>query len=166
MGRAEQEIGTLLVFSEGKMACALAAAEVQEVLFLPELSHPPGMPSMLEGIMTLDGEAVPVIRVAILLGLEGAALDVYTPVMVLKDAKAALIVERVDDIFTPAKADLVLADEGQSFNGCVMAKTSHKGREIHVLSAGRLMIEEEKQRLAEFKAQLQARLACEGQPAP
>ncbi|MBF0356417.1 MAG: chemotaxis protein CheW [Alphaproteobacteria bacterium] len=162
MGRTDQDIGTLLVFSEGKTVCALAASEVQEVVFLPELSHPPGMPSLLEGVMTLDGMAVPVIRLAALLGIQAPATGIYTPVMVLKDAKAALLVERVDDVFQPLQADLVPAKDGQSFNGCVIAETRHRERDIYILSADRLLLEEEKTRLAEFKLLVEERLNRHG----
>ncbi|MBF0168310.1 MAG: chemotaxis protein CheW [Alphaproteobacteria bacterium] len=162
MGRTDQDIGTLLVFSEGKTVCALASNEVQEVVFLPELLHPPGMPSLLEGVMTLDGMAVPVIRLAALLGIQAPAIGVYTPVIVLKDAKAALLVERVEDVFQPVRADLVPAKDGQSFNGCVIAETRHKEKDIYVLSVDRLLLEEEKTRLAEFKALAEERLNRQG----
>lgn len=153
-----QDAGTLLVFAEGGALCALPAGAVQEVVFLPELTRPPGMPSLLEGVMTLDGKAVPVLKVATLLGLPVASGGVYTPALVLKEGRAALAVERMVDIFNPKNSELVPANEGQSFNGCVTGMAQTKEGLVHILSADRLLLAEEQKRIAEFQSLAQARL--------
>lgn len=158
MRKNASQADTLLIFAEGDVTCALFSSAVQEVVFLPALARPPGMPSILEGVMTLDGKAVPVLRAARLLGLTAAKDGVYTPVLVLKGGGTALAVERMEDIFRPQAGDLVAAGEDQSFNGCVVAAARYKNKEIHVLDSGRLLLAGERQRIGEFKAMAQARL--------
>lgn len=159
MDRPSQDLSALVVFAEGEVLCALPASEVQEVVFLPELSHPPGLPPVLDGVMTLDGKAVPVVRAARLMGLEPADDDIYTPAMILKDVGAAISAQRLLGILRPTAADLVAADTGRSFNGCVSGMTHMKGHEVHILSAQRLLLEEEKRRLKEFGEIAERRLA-------
>ncbi|CAA6606445.1 CheW protein (modular protein) [Rhodospirillaceae bacterium LM-1] len=153
---------TLLVFTEGGILCALPASAVQEVVFLPELSRPPGMPSILEGMMTLDGAPVPVLRVARLLGLPASPTGIYTPVMILKNAKAALAVESMDDIYRLSAKDMVKAKPGLAFNDCLMGEVRLKERVVHVLSVDRLLLTEEKRRVEEFKTVVLARLSGDG----
>ena len=158
MGLQVSKAGMLLVFAEGETLCALPSIDVQEVVFLPALSQPPGMPSVLEGIMTLDGVAVPVLRAAKLLGLSAAPDGVYTPAMILKDARAALTVERMVDIFRPNPAEIVPAQENHSFNGCLAGVARMKDQEVHILSVEKLLLQEERRRIDEFQALVQKRL--------
>jgi purine-binding chemotaxis protein CheW len=153
---------TLLVFAEGDMLCALDAAMVQEVVFLPELSHPPGMPSVLEGFMALDGDNVPVLRAARILGLAAAPVGIYAPAIILKAARAAVVCERVAGMLRLAPGDMREAPAGHSFNDCLLGIAQMNGQEVHVLSADRLLLKEEKQRISEFQALSQARLGAEG----
>ncbi len=140
----------------------MPSSAVQEVVFLPELSRPPGMPSILEGLMTVDGNPVPVMRVARLLGLPASASGIYTPVMILKKAKAALAVESMDDIYRLSAKDIVKAKPGLAFNDCLMGEVRLKDRVVHVLSVDRLLLTEEKRRVEEFKSVVQARLVGDG----
>lgn len=158
MSLDSHDAGTLLVFAEGGALCALPSSAIQEVVFLPELSRPPGMPGLLEGVMTLDGKAIPVLKVATLLDLPVATGGIYTPAMVLKEGRAALAVERMVDVLRPKSSDLVPAGEGQSFNGCVTGLVQIKEGQVHILSAERLLLAEEQKRIADFQAQAQARL--------
>ncbi len=145
-----------VTFQFGETVAALPLAAVAEVLPLPRVFRPPGLPSTLAGFINLRGEAVPVIALAPLLGGEAREPSLYDHLVVLKDG-VALLVERVLDAAARA-AEAAPADEADSLNGCVEANLLLDGRLVPALSAQRLLMAEEKERLADLTARAQARI--------
>ena len=75
--------------------CAIPSANVREVLFMPALARPPGLPAILEGILNLGGVAVPVVKLDRLFGLPERVAGLYTPIIVLRSQNPlALLVDK------------------------------------------------------------------------
>jgi chemotaxis signal transduction protein len=157
-----QKFQTLLVFAEGDTHCALPAGDVREVVFLPELSHPPGMPAILEGMMSLEGQSLPVLRAARLLGLAAQASGIYTPAIVLKEGRAVLAVERLEGMLKVTPDEILPAPKGHSFNDCLSGLARTKDRDVHLLSSSQLLLKEELLRIEEFQIRANERLAQSG----
>src|SRR5438128_2487698 len=81
---------SLLLFHLPGHACALPLASVQEVVPMPLLSRPPGLPSVLAGFLDLGGAIVPVLRLDRLLGLSEVVPGLYTPLLVLRQPEDRL----------------------------------------------------------------------------
>jgi purine-binding chemotaxis protein CheW len=155
-----QQNGTLLVFHLTGQLCAVSLKWVQEVVPMARLSRPPGLPSIIEGFLNLGGTAVSVLRLDRLFNLGETGPSLYTPLLILRtpDRPIALLVDDVSEIIidSPEARLPVLAE--QSFNGCVEAEVLANQRTIHLLSPDRILLEQERRRVAEFQALEQRRL--------
>lgn len=157
-GRADERI--VLVFDLAGRTCALPSSAVAELVFVPELSQPPGLPSFLAGFMTVDGIAVPVVDLARLLGLGAGSPDLYSPVVLMRGAEPlALLVDRVLQVRPVAASDILPVGEDTVFGGCLEAEIKATDGAVHLLSPARLLLAQESRRLAEFREREQARLA-------
>lgn len=146
---------------------ALAQPGVREILPLPRLSRPPGLPRALAGFFSLAGVAVPVLALHRLLGLcaaEGAQREdgLYAH-LVLVDAcdgerPVALLVDRVLDARPVPKGRLGPVPPGDTLNGCVEAEAELDGALVPVLAIDRLLLAQERQALADLGRQAQERL--------
>jgi purine-binding chemotaxis protein CheW len=176
----------LLVFDVSSRAAALPLEDVKRIVPIAQLARPPGLPSVLEGVLNLGGTAVPVLRLDRLLGLPPRDPDLYSAVILLKSARillqkngalpetggerrgrndgpVALLVDRVREVLRVPQTALLPVHEEDSFNGCARAAVSVSGENkygqyIHVLSFQRLLLEKEALTLSEFQAMAQDRL--------
>jgi purine-binding chemotaxis protein CheW len=156
---AEQH-SDLLVFHVAGETCAVSLKHVREILPMARLAQPPGLPSIMEGFLNLGGTAVGVVRTDRLLNLGKRAPGLYTPLVVLRasDGLIALLVDDVSEIVTDSPGTRLPVHEGESFNGCAEAEVALNGRTIHVLSPERILLEQERRRVAEFQTLEQQRL--------
>ncbi|UFN48100.1 chemotaxis protein CheW [Roseomonas sp. OT10] len=139
----------LVVFAMGSQDCALPRQAVQELLPLPRLWVPPGLPRPLDGFLNLGGQPVPVLALAPLLGLpeDGAETDrVYHHLILLRGAASplALRVPRVLDMRTVPVAALRPVSPTDSLQGFVTAGIPFGPRLVHLLDADRLLLERER----------------------
>ncbi len=166
--RALHAPAPFLVFRLPGLACALPLASLQEVLPLPQLSRPPGLPALLEGFLNLGGAAVPILRLDRLFGLPELALGRYTPLLVLRqpEDRLALLVESAQVVVHVRPQDVRPVRSGLSFNDCSEGEVTVGDRPVHLLSPERVLLEKERQCLAEWQAVEQERLAALGRPQP
>lgn len=145
--------GKWVVFDVGSERCAFPSPAIQEILPLPWLSRPPGLPPLMEGFFSLGGEVVPVVRLTRLLGLADVDSGVYTPLIVVRGQKGplALLVDRVRDVRGLAEGTPAPVGEDQSFNGCIEAEVLIDDGVVHLLSPERLLLEEEARRIASLR---------------
>jgi purine-binding chemotaxis protein CheW len=155
-------VATIVVFRCGERRCALDRAAVDEVTPLPELSHPPGMPTGIEGYLNLGGEAVVVVDAARLFGLEqDADVDpLYRHILILgeEDEHTGLLVDRVEDVKVIADDAIMPAPAEHSLNDSVVGQVDLGGSPVFLLAADRILLAAEKERLAGLKQAEQARL--------
>lgn len=152
----------LVVFRLCGQGFALPVEVVAEVVPLAWLDRPPGLPAVIEGILNLGGRAVAVLRTDRILGLGDGRFGLDASILILRGneegAPLGLLVEHVDGVPSGEEARAMGLDPQRSFNGCVADQVELGGRTLHLLDAARLLLEEEKARLAEFRATAQARL--------
>lgn len=151
----------MVVFRIAEQRYALPLEVVQEIVSVPLLSRPAGMPSILAGYFSLGSDVVAVLRVDRLLGSADRPQSLYTPLIVLRSstARLALMVDEVVDANSIPEGTIVSFHETNSFNGCTEALAVVNGHHVAILSPDRLLLKAEKQRLVEFTAREKCRLA-------
>jgi len=128
---------------------------------MASLSQPPGLPPVIAGFLNLGGFGVPVVRLDRLFGLPASPLDLSTALVVLRGTPSlALMVDEVVNVREiPPDSDMALA-AGTTLNDCATGAWDDGRGLVHILSAGRLLIEEERARLEELQEQMQERIAA------
>lgn len=143
--------------------CALPRRAVREILPLPRLWRPPGAPPTLAGFLNLAGAAVPVLDLAALFGLGRpvtARQALYRHLVLLHgDSPLALMVDRVADFVRVEPERVRPVADGATLNGCVAAEMRIGDRLVHGLSVDRILLAEERDRLAAQTREAQVRLA-------
>lgn len=150
-----------LIVDVAGTACALPQSDIREILPLPRLHAPPAAGGLLAGLLNLGGEPVPVVDLAILLGLrtEAGEHDPYRHVVLARGAPLALLVDRALDVVTVAGDSLRPVEPARSLNGCVVAEFAWGKGLAHLLSSRRILTREERTRLDAFAVQASDRLA-------
>lgn len=156
-----------LLLRLGTRRCALPCAAVQEILPLPRLWRPPSLPRPLAGFLNLGGEALPVLDLVRLFGLEaeaaGGEAALYRHVVLASppagEAPFGLLVDRVLDLMHIPPARLRPIPPENTLNGCAVAEIETEDGFVHLLAPDRLLLEGERARLAALRQGAQARLA-------
>jgi purine-binding chemotaxis protein CheW len=156
----------IIVFDVCGTACALHRSAVRELLPLPRLWRPPALPRPVAGFFNLSGQAVPVLRLDVLFGLEqgqlGAEDDLYRHLILIEgqggSGANALLVDRVLDVATVNASQLSPVQQEETLNGCIEAEVTWGDRLVHLLSVARILLAEEQQALAELGRHAQNRL--------
>jgi purine-binding chemotaxis protein CheW len=150
----------LVLFEITGQAYALEMDEVQEIVPMAELSQPPGLPALLAGLLNLEGSPVAVIRLSVLMGLPDVTMSLYTPLLILRnqDNRVALLVERVIQTLSVPASEILPIRENHSFNDCATGIIKWQNRTVLIITAERLLLEKERQCLAELEAAEQDRL--------
>ena len=128
---------------------------------MAQLSRPPGLPYVLEGILNLAGRAVPVLRLDRLLELPEQPLGLYSMLILLKgvsNGRIAIVVDQVSEILPLPESAFLPVGKDHSFNACAEAAVSVRGEIVNVLSPARILLENEREALSAFQAMAQRRL--------
>ncbi|CAK0777106.1 putative Chemotaxis signal transduction protein [Gammaproteobacteria bacterium] len=157
----------MLIFDVADATFALSLDLVREVLPLPALSQPPGLPSLIEGFFNLRGQAVAVLRLDRILGREGSKPSFYAPIILLqaRGGLLTLLVDRVRGIVEVNPTTLRAIPDRDTFNGCITAEFSADGTSVLLLAFDRVLLEEEQQSLVEHQAAAARRLTALNQDA-
>jgi purine-binding chemotaxis protein CheW len=160
--------GKLLVFAIAGHYCAVPVEAVQEIVPMATLSCVPGQPSLLEGFLNLRGTAIPILRLSRLFDFPAAEPGLHTPLIILRGPPhpAGLLVDAVVEIASTDRGGGLPIQEHSCFNDCVQAQVEVGARVVQVLSPERILLEKERQCVAELQAQAQRRLdELEARPA-
>src|SRR5580693_3790476 len=113
----------ILIFRSGGLTCALPLETVQEIVLMGLLLTPPGLPSLLAGILNLRGRAVPIVRLDRLFAAPEGEPGLYTPLIILRDADRPLgiLVSEVRETVSIQAETVLEADPGHTLNGCATA---------------------------------------------
>jgi purine-binding chemotaxis protein CheW len=157
------QVTGIVVFRLAGQAFGLPVHLVREVVPMAWLDHPPGLSAMVEGVLNLGGQAVPVLRLDRLLGLEERGCGLESSILIMKAASVetplGLLVEHLDGVRQISDFSPMGLPAGQSFNDCLAEIMACDGQPVSVLDWGRILLEQEKERLAQFQARAQERLA-------
>ncbi len=152
---------SLVVFQLGAHHAAFPLEDIERVAPMAELAVPPGMPSMLAGILNLAGAAVPVLRLDRLLQLPETRLSLYSVLIVLKHAsegRVAILADRIDRIVTVPESALLPVDARNCFNACAGATVALADTNVSILVPSKILLEKERKVLVEFQRVAQQRL--------
>ena len=128
---------------------------------MAQLAQPPGLPAPMEGILNMEGRAIPVLRLDKLLALPAGRPGLYSMLVVVKGVAqnlSAILVDRVTEILSVPSPERLPVPPDESFNACAEAVISNGGRTIYILSVRRILLEKERESLEEFQAMAQRRL--------
>jgi purine-binding chemotaxis protein CheW len=151
----------LVVFEVSGELAAFPIQNVQRITPMARLAHPPGLPSMLQGILNLAGTAVPVLRLDRLFQLRDQRPGLYSMLIVTKgvaDGPTALLVDRVRGIVTVAQSAVLPVGKQNLFNDCADGVVTMDEQAIHLLSPSRVLLAKERNALSEFQEVAQQRL--------
>ncbi|WP_395670263.1 chemotaxis protein CheW [Phenylobacterium sp.] len=150
-----------VLFQSSGQELAISAAGVRDVLPTAPLDRPPGSPTALAGFMNVGGRPLAVISLSALFGGAEAGDSLYHHVLrlALADGGPAigLLVERVTDVDATAHGVAPL-DAAQSVNGAVIGNLTVDDRLVPLLDWGRLLLMEERARIEDLAAAVEARL--------
>lgn len=149
-----------VVFRHSSNLLALDRRRVKEIVFLPELSSPPGMPKFLDGLIDIRGVLVPLLRLERLFDLPLATLHLYSPV-VIGEIDGQILGVAGDEVIglreVPAEGIEKMASHAV-FNECVSGRfTLDQGEAVLVLSLENLLLDAEREALAAFAGMEKAR---------
>ena len=151
----------LMVFEISGEDAAFPIQHVKRIAPMARLARPPGIASMLEGILNLEGAAVPVLRLDRLFQLKEQPPGLYSMLVVMEgvaDGLVAMLVDRVSRIVTVAESAVFSAGGKDSFNECAEGIISLDQQVIHLLSPARILLAKERKALSEFQEIAQGRL--------
>jgi len=156
-------VSGIVVFRLAGQGFGLPVDDVREVVPVAWLDRPPHLSSMVEGILNLGGQAVAVLRLDRLLGLEGGRHGLDASILIMRPRAAegafGLLVEHVDGVRDFGDFAAMDLPGGQSFNDCLTDVLDLGGRAVNLLAWDRVLLEQERDKLAEFQARAQTRLA-------
>lgn len=156
---------TLLIFEVAGQQYAIHSRHVELITAMAELQRPPGAPDLLTGLLNVAGELIPVVCLRHLFGHLDATLNCWSPLVILEglDQRMALLVDKVNRVVEVNDHDMVFVPPGQALNDCVERIVRLDGDSVLVLSADRLLLQQEAQTVAELQQLAQQRLlALEG----
>jgi purine-binding chemotaxis protein CheW len=153
-----------VVFRLAGQVYALPTAAVEEVISRAELSSPPGAPQFLEGILRIGPRLISVVSLRRLWGLPDEAPGLHTPLILLKGLPVALQVDAAEGVVDFSRAELSELPDGSSFNECSSKLVRTSEGHVLVLSAERLLLQQEQRRLLELATSEQQRLSALEEP--
>ena len=95
------------LFELGGQRFGLRLESIAEIVPIAALSRPPSTPPLVEGFLNLRGTSVPVLRLAVLLGMPPDRPGLHTPLVIVRsgDLRLAFLVKSVAAIVSiPAAA--------------------------------------------------------------
>lgn len=149
-----------LIFQAGPVL-AFSLAAVREILPFVLLSKPPTTASMVTGVVNIGGQAVTVLDLGELLGVETAEPSIWSHIIWLKGTPVplAVLVERTISVVDGNSISISELPDGMTFNGMVKAELLNDGTPIaQLLDVEALLTEEEARRLRSFADRAQTRL--------
>lgn len=163
-GQVEANMAGVITFQLCGQIFGLPVETVREVVPIAWLDRPPHMPSMVQGILNLGGQAVPVLRLDKLLSLSNGSYGLDASILIMRDEHEAgrplgLLVEHVDGVRAAEQFTAMGYSLKEAFNACVCDQLERDGVIVQLLSWRNILLVEERQRLADFQAVAEARLA-------
>jgi len=160
-GSAGNGQSVAVLFHLGSELLAVDASAVREIALMARLSTPGGLPSVLAGFLNLAGLLIPIIRLHRLFDLPDPAYGLYTQILILADrdgSSIGWIVDRVAHVLTVREADIMAVPENQCFKDCTKGVFTFSGAHVSIIAPERVLLEQERQCVTEFRNMEQARL--------
>ena len=100
--------GRCLTFHIDETIYSLSLIHVIEIIGMQRVTHIPGMPPYIKGIVNLRGKVVPILDVRLKFGQPERNYDDKTCIIIvlINDMNVGLIVDRVEDVITVDKSNM------------------------------------------------------------
>jgi purine-binding chemotaxis protein CheW len=150
-----------VLFHLGSESLAVDSSAVREIAFMARLSAPPRLPSVLAGFLNLAGRSIPIIRLHRLFDIPEPAFGFYTQILILRDGdgnSVGWIVDRVACVAALNETDIMAVPENECFKDCAKGVFTFSGDPVTLIAPERVLLEKERQRIAEFQRMEQERL--------
>ncbi|MGE0410317.1 MAG: chemotaxis protein CheW [Amphiplicatus sp.] len=160
--------GAIIVFQSGRTRFALARRDVLRIAHAPRLTRPPSAPAPLAGFALWGPDLVAVLRLGVLLGVEGPEMaGLYDHMLLIKGGapRAAFLVDQATDILDADRLDRRPLAEEETHRGLVVAAICGRGDPILLLNLDRLLSDFERARLRHFHDEEARRRAALGDAA-
>jgi purine-binding chemotaxis protein CheW len=156
-----------IVFQIASHHFALSLNDVREILLLPQLLQPPGMPSLLDGLLQYGRKIVPVLRLDRLFNCGEQVPGLYSHLVVVKVAPTlqashqliAILVDNVSQIVELSAEKIAPIQKEDSFNQCAIG-TIHLHHPVTLLACHQIILESERKVIEEFVQMEEKRLAA------
>ena len=163
-GHPSEALTGVITFRLCGQSFGLPVGSVREVVPIAWLDRPPQMPSLIQGVLNLGGQAVPVLRLDKALGLGDGTYGLDASILIMRDDDGAgrplgLLVEHVDGVCAAEEFTAMGLSDRASFNACLADQLERDGKVVPLLSWRNILLVEERRRLEDFQARAQARLA-------
>lgn len=160
MGASGDDSQSVVTFTLSGCHLAVTTRDVSEIVPNAWLSHPPRMPSFIRGVLNLGGVAVPVLALDRLLGLGEGQFDLGSSILVMKASGAGIgiLVEHVDGVWPITRFQTSVLSDQISLQGCIQAQLQDGARSVQLLSWRDVLLQEEYQRLDQFRRAVDTRL--------
>jgi purine-binding chemotaxis protein CheW len=168
MSDPSREQRWIVTFRLGGQLLGLPLEAVREIAPYCELSRPPVRPPLLEGILNLAGDPVPVVRLDRLLLLPEETPHAGSRLLIVASAeeRMALLVDEVQEILELAEEQWMPLSGNHTFNACVTQQAQLASDTVHLVNLERLLLSREREALYQFLAIEQRRDALFQQVAP
>ncbi len=122
---------TYVTFRVGEQEYAVPVAVVTEIVRVPRIYAVPDVPAHIRGVINLRGKVIPLLDVRSRFGLDGAALDDRTVVVVLEigDAFTGLVVDAVSEV-VELPPDAVDGRANGSARPGVVSRAARRGERV------------------------------------
>jgi purine-binding chemotaxis protein CheW len=149
-----------VVFQISGQRYAVDAQYVEQIVAMAEMDCPPNAPKLLAGFLNVEGRPIPVIRVSRLIQQSESPLELWTPLVVVRFAKQrmALIVDSVEQVVAVDDAALSPLPPGHALNDCVEGILRTPDVSVLVVSAERLLLQQELRTVDELRRMAQQRI--------
>jgi purine-binding chemotaxis protein CheW len=104
---------TLLTFDVAEQTYGLPVTEVVRIIEMVTITHLPDVPDTVQGIINLQGRAVPVMDLRQRFGLPHLAYGLHTPIILVNmdnDRMLGLIVDAVEDVLEVVAKNMEMTD--------------------------------------------------------
>lgn len=135
--RAEEELkGRHLTFTIDRMIYGVPLEHVIEILSIQAITHVPGVPHYIKGIINLRGNIVPVIDMRLKFKLAAQEYSERTCIIVVdvQDTQAGLIVDQVNEVLILANNALETVPDFQDLNKDHYIRSIGKHQETMILN--------------------------------
>lgn len=141
----------LITFQGGDKYFALKTQDIQEIIHIPELSNPGGMPCFLKGFFNIEGKIYGAVDLAELLGLPPSLPGLYTPLLVMKKpAQTAFIIDSLGELLKVEETEFKKISGNSTFNNCIEMLIHFNDKQFFIPDINKLLLEIEKAKIQEF----------------
>ena len=120
----------------------IALDYVKEVLKDTPITHVPGTPNFIEGIMNLRGDYITVLNLKKFLGLDDKVKSDKNPVVIIKcnELKLAFLIDKINELFELMEEEMIETSEGYFSNEFIFNGTLYTILNVEKISSDKKIV--------------------------